>query len=262
MTICVGILCTDGVVIAADSMMSNKILGMSNQKAYEFPFGIGAIAGGDYLGKFFAHNLSNSTFNFQSSKDPYSFIQPMANLVINQIIEANPGIQPQLNQMMLNAQQRNEVFNFVNLCALVGFKLDNKFYLANFQPASFNSPFGACITKPEDRTFWQIIGSGYNTSAPLVSLLCDILNINGKPDITQGKVLAYWLVKYAIDNASGYVGGDVDILEMVNNNTEVGLGFAINRVDFQECEELKGDLMRHIKSYSSANNNSPSIPNV
>lgn len=253
MTICVGILCTDGIIIASDSMASSQILGTNNQKVYKLPFGIGAIAGSDFLGKFFVHEL-NKIQTIPDGSDPYQFTQQLANLITNQINTSNPGMLAQIYQMMLNQHQRTELFNFVNLTALIGFKVGSEYFLANFQPANFNSLFAACITTSKDRTFWQIIGSGYNTSAPLVTLLCDILNIKGKPSIQEGKILAYWLVKHAIDNAPQYIGGEVDIIQYSNSN-------AIEEIDYQECEELKSSLIEHIQTYSNpGNSKSVTVP--
>ncbi len=257
MTICVGILCSDGVIIASDTMASTNILGMNNRKIYQLPFGVCGVAGSDFLGKFFIHKLNN--FPSVVSHDPYEFTTVISEIVKQQIYHSNPGIQTNINAMMLNSMQRNELNVFVNFCAILGFTSNNNFYLANFQAAINNSLFGACITKSDDKIFWQIIGSGYATSAPLVKLLCDMLKINDKPNLKQGKILAYWLVKYAIDNASQYVGGNVDILQLTNNNSNVT---TITNIDFSECEGLRAAIMSHIDSYHKPATDNPEIPTL
>jgi hypothetical protein len=256
MTICVGILCTDGVIIASDTMLSNNILGMNNRKIYQLPFGVCGIAGSDSLGKYFIHALGNFPI-IVSPADPYQFTSIISEVVKQQIYQSNPGIQGNINAMLLNSMQRNDLSVFVNFCAMLGFTMNNNFYLANFQAAE-HSLFGASITKADDKVFWKIIGSGYSTSAPLVKLLCDILQITDKPNLKQGKILAYWLVKYAIDNSSQFVGGNVDILQLTNNHGEP----TTTSIDFSECESLRSAIMAHIGLYYQPATENPKIPTL
>ena len=72
MTICVGILCKDGVVMASDTMASNQILGFNNKKIYNTERGLCAIAGDDSLGKLLVHKLNLTMHKHAAILDPYA----------------------------------------------------------------------------------------------------------------------------------------------------------------------------------------------
>lgn len=169
MTIIVGVLCSDGVIVASDTMLSSINLGFNNQKIYPInnKFVCG-IAGSDSLGKMLVHKLQYEFSKDQYDQhDPYHLSACISNSIISQSVAQNPSSLGNINQMVCNGQTPN----WLVIESIIGFYSKNEFHLMVIHNL-FHPP---TIVKITDRLFCQIKGSGYHTSAPLVSLLFIIL---------------------------------------------------------------------------------------
>lgn len=79
----------------------------------------------------------------------------------------------------------------------------------------------------------------------MVRILIEIINIQGIPTLQQGKKLAYWLVRYAIDSSSQGIGENIEMctIENINNNLT-----SINCETGFVAKEIN-DILEYIKKY-------------
>lgn len=248
MTICVGIKCQDGIAIASDSMVSAGILGFYNKKTYNIRGDyniICSIAGSDSLGKMFVFMLQNEyQLLFQGKNNHYEIVNAIRDRFVTLYLQTIPHVNRQDVINCLFQQSHNFAGNrsFVIHCeVLMAFTFKNEYYLFSFG----NCVFEHQIINEQSGFFHKIIGSGNSVSSPLIKMLIDILDIKNIPTLQQGKKLAYWLTKYAIDSASQGIGENIEMctIENIDNaftSIEFETGFVAKEID---------DILKYIKKY-------------
>jgi len=252
MTIGIGILCKDGIVIAGDTMFSNQITQFHFPKTRNianFPVK-GANCIYTVAGSESAINLFHSKINHN---DTISALSIYKNDVVKMMTTFSVKIKEmlclndihltqELNKNLANRKDADPVPSIIDIQHIIGFNDGDNFQVfqcaAGMQPIQFDS-----------NNFCRVIGSGYIVSAPSISLIKQMLNIKEQPDIKQGRLLAYWTIKYAIENAGNVgVGGDINILTMAKNNNNIEVK---KNDDFFGLEEGRQNLLKHIENYYS-----------
>lgn len=248
MTICVGIKCQDGIAIASDSMVSAGVLGFYNKKTYNIGGDyniICSIAGSDSLGKMFVFMLQTEYQSlFKDKNNHYEIANAIRDRFVTLYLQTIPMINRQ--DVITNLFQQSHNFGnnraFIIYCeVLIAFTFKGEYYLFSFGNAVFEHQ----IINEKSGFFHKIIGSGNSVSSPLIKMLIDILDIKNIPTLQQGKKLAYWLTKYAIDSASQGIGDVIEMctIENINNNftsIDCETGFVAKEID---------EILKYIKKY-------------
>jgi 20S proteasome alpha/beta subunit len=88
---------------------------------------------------------------------------------------------------------------------------------------------------------YAVLGSGTSAALPFLAFLLESLNAEGgPPNLSDGKLFAAWAVTYAIQRLSGGVGGDINVAIATNGSD----GATSQELSPENVEELK----EHIRS--------------
>jgi hypothetical protein len=269
MTIIVGTLCQDGVIIAADGLASNNLsnntpfVGIENLKVEEIKNTIIACAGHDYLMTLFINYMQTefSRPSHCSNSDEVAcllikgfqgywhrlYIAPLLHNSKIQIINKSPVLEdPIKNQQVCSEFQKiNEGFE-----AMFAFEFNNQHFL--YTVYGLNQP----TMLRENGMWYTILGSGYFTGLPSIHLIKKVLNIQEKPSIEKGIQLTYWTIKHAIEVTSGGIGGKITLIKLGKTST----GYKIEKVDTTGTEEYITSIYDHIYSFVCEIKNSEHAP--
>jgi ATP-dependent protease HslVU (ClpYQ) peptidase subunit len=241
MTIIVGALCNDGVIIAADGMVSTGFVGLDNLKIETINEMIVACAGSDSLMTLLMNYLRteyNRPNDCKNSDDvAASIIEGFRlywqRLYIQTIWQLEDSIKTEL--IARYYQEMNENFQ-----AMIVFTFEKEHYI--YVVIGFNPP----VMLRENGVWYFILGSGVNTGLPSIHLIKKVLNIQEKPYIEKGIQLAYWTVKHAIEVTSGGIGGKITLLKLARTTDD---SYAIEQVDTTGTEEHIKAMYNHIHSF-------------
>lgn len=185
MTIVVCIKCDDGVVVAADSMLSVGELQISGQKIQLIEDKIFAFAGDLSLAERFRAHVEIIKPSASSHKIDYS--TTLGNTFAN--------------HLRASKIERNKAeLNTVLVCCH-----------ANQLEACIFSP--CCSPRYLDCDhFYFAIGSGVTAALPFLAFLLKSLDQDKHPpSLVDGKLFAVWAALYATERLSGGVGGEIDV---------------------------------------------------
>jgi 20S proteasome alpha/beta subunit len=185
MTIVVCIKCHDGVVVAADSMLSVGELQLSGQKIHLINDNIFAFAGDLGFAERFRAYIDNEEPDHEYHKIEYS---------------TSLG-----NAFSEHLEKSNIDREKVPLHAVL--------------VHSHNDELEACIYAPfwnprylDKDHFFHAIGSGVTAALPFLAFLLKSLDQDKHPpSLVDGKLFAVWAVLYATERLSGGVGGEIDV---------------------------------------------------
>lgn len=221
LTILVGILCEDGVVVASDGMVSTNLgtipfVGFSNIKTHLIGDGaIVACAGDDRLMTYFIEflKLNYVTLYNKYHKSPFdvlTFTRELGAQFANNIINNYKQYPTEL----VKDQLENIAKNGFQFQAIIALSFNGAHYIFEYDNR-FNP------TMLRDNGVWHIIlGSGMYVANPSIHLVKKILNINSKPKVNRAQILAYWTVDHAIEVSSGGIGGETTIAVLQKANGE------------------------------------------
>jgi hypothetical protein len=227
MTIVVGILCNEGVVIAADGMASqnisgNHFVGKDNQKLTVIRKNecILGVSGQDTLNNLLISYLTNNydniineniqdenEFVYTIQRGFYEYYEKLHILPLLNSTISRESVQYGKN-MITKQQMLNEFFN-QQASSIIGFKFKDKHYIANISGIT-NCPH---ILR-EHGIFYTMIGEGLLIADPSMHLIKNILNINSSPNIYEAELLAYWAISHAIKVSCGGIGGNISITKL------------------------------------------------
>lgn len=222
MTVVVAFQCTDGVVIAADSMLTTYSGGIAvghhtGKKIYTLTGNqIFAFAGDPGQANRF-HHLADSKAGEIPATDPLDYGISICQAVVAQFIST--GIQNAINLQTVLAFPKDDVAN----CCI---------YETNLQPRFLDSDH-----------FYIALGSGKQYADPFLRFLVDVFcPSNIQPSLIDATFLAVWVVEHVIQTNTGGIGGPirVGILE----NTGGGMtarGLSDQDIDRQK-EAIAGAL--------------------
>jgi 20S proteasome alpha/beta subunit len=231
-TLLVGVLCSDGVVVAADSFMTlgqgpgqftishqaRKIEIVSNQVIVA---GTGQVG----LGQRFAAKVKELWGN---------------NKLKGTEVESSRIIAEEaLKDFSSTGAQRG------SFGALVAFPKSQEVHLCEFASADM---------QPELKTkkAWFVsMGSGQSLADPYLALMRTVFWSDGPPNVEDGKFAAVWVVQHVLKAAPGFVGPPVDVAVL---KKEAG-GIRASFVSEDELEEHLGsvaDADRHFGTWKAA----------
>ncbi len=269
MTIIVGILCSDGTVIASDSMASNNIgllnfIGIENSKTEIIKDFIVSCAGDDNLMTVFINFLNSySRPSVIQNSDCIAFSisggfrQYCERLYIDPIKLDTP-IQVINNQVfILDPIKQQLIANFYKKIdeqfhAIITFEHNGNhflYYFAGFQPPQ---------TLRDNGLWYKIIGSGNLIGMPSIHLIKNILNIKYKPNVEKAIQLAYWTIHHSIEASSGGIGGNIKIIKLQRNDEK----YLFENVDTTGCKEYIDNMYQHIHNFNTEIKSSELLPTI
>lgn len=220
MTVAVGFHCSNGIVVAADSMLTpsdgqnatghhtcRKVHVLSKCQIFAFA---GDLGQADRF-----RIIADGTCTFDT--------------VINHPIEHGLG----LTQRILDQFSSTGIANEIDLLALLGFCYNNKAYCCSFQ--SRLQP-----TLLSNDQYFISVGAGKQIADPFLRFLTDIF-CKDQPTVREAVFLAYWVVSHVIEAGPGGVGGPVRIATI--EESETGL-------NARELSEI--DIGEQIQAVASA----------
>jgi 20S proteasome alpha/beta subunit len=218
MTIVVCIKCHDGVVVAADSMLSLGELQLSGQKIHIINDKIFAFAGDLAFAERFRAHIHIVEPEYEYHKIEYS-------------TSISTAFAEHLETSKIDRDH-------VPLHAVL--------------VHSYNDELEACIYVPfwnprylDQDHFFHAIGSGVTAALPFLAFLLKSLDQDKHPpSLVDGKLFAVWAVLYATERLSGGVGGEIDVA-IAEKKDGRPVFYELSRDDIEE-------LIQHIGTASTA----------
>lgn len=243
MTIGIGVLCRDGVVIASDGMGAAGPVGVDNLKTHIIQNRIVCCcAGADRYLQFFLNflNLKFNEFHFdapnRTADEIISSIVTGFYTYVTVLMSTNI---PAHTQNTLLQSLQNDFLQNIQFAAVIGFYHCNNFYLYRVD--------GLIVSPIQPTgTWYTIIGSGFTNGMPSIHLIKKIIQIDSIPNVANAVNLAYWTVDHAIEVSSAYIGGNVAIASIRKNNDNT---FSVQTENTEQCKGFVEDVYRHIKTY-------------
>jgi 20S proteasome alpha/beta subunit len=190
MTVVVAILCTDGVVIASDSMITNSMgsIGTTETKGtkiYDVKNHVFAFAGDQALADRFRAVLEHGISpNISQSQFPIDYAITATRILIGHFTSTSLNLP-------------------INLSSVIAFIHSGDHHCAIFnvdmQPRFLDT-----------KHYWFVFGSGKQFADPFLAFLTGIFCV-GQPSISTGKFIATWAVQHAIETNTGGVNGPIQM---------------------------------------------------
>ncbi len=198
MTIIVGVRCTDGIVVGADSVATSAIGPQpfihlqSNSKLRIFPENIIVAATGavGYTQRLYHHveaAIKGGVFK---------------NLPVN---ECTTNITKRLLTDFQNSMVQNHPQHGLGYGALLAAAIKDEPYLVEYATTNFQPEL------KQDKLFFVSMGSGQVYADPFLAFVCRVLWNNKMPTVDDGKFGVYWVLEHTIRLAPGGVGGPIKL---------------------------------------------------
>lgn len=235
MTVLVGVQCSDGVVIGADSIATSSmgtsplIHLQSNSKIQIFDGKVivaatGAVGHSQRLSEHVKEALAGGVFNMAKRRE---CVTNISKRLINDL------------QVSL-APLKNNGYGFGALIAAVH---SDAAYLVEYDTATFQPEI------KDGNLFFVSMGSGQMLADPFLAFVSRVLWRGKMPTVADAKFGVFWALKHAITLAPGGVGEPIIIASLQKSgNTWV----AAETADNQELQEYIADLEKHIGAFARA----------
>lgn len=262
MTIIIGTLCRDGVVIGSDGMASlnlgmTNFVGLNNLKTRIINNSvIVSSAGRDDVTNDFNRYLE---LNFESIasryEDPVDFAQEICSGFWRKIFENYAKYPPQVAQLLSQTPLPNGQMSIKNIgiSSLLAFYLKDKFYL--FCLDENNNFYPQIVT--ENGLWYRILGSGFLVGNPSMLLIKKMLNIDATPSVEDAKLLVYWTIAHSIEASSGGIGGKISIAVLKKEQDSIKCYFDEN---LEEQKTAIDSVYRHIWQFQKKETPTLKIP--
>lgn len=248
MTILVGVLCKEGVIIGSDS---SSTLSAVNSNTIEQPAQKTFVVGNDLifattgpagLGQrlhFILHQMRTNP----ETKWHASHHQPIAQWISTSMIK-------NMDQTYLKPG---------NLGALLAFACGDSFHLCEFGVVDFQPQI-------KDSGSWFVsMGSGQSITDPFFGLLRRTLFRDSQPNLAEGVAAAYWALHNTIDLNTGGIKGPVQLAELRRSSKDQS--FEARLLDEDELaehertvERIENDLACYRKRLATTSNNTDALP--
>ncbi len=215
MTVLVAIKCSDGIVVASDSMLTVGGFAQQNgQKIHILP------------------GAQQQIFAFAGSLDLADRFRAEAIHISGNIVTAANKLAHSIT-LGRNFAQNLQATGLdplkADLSTVIGFVKDNIpeicLFIFGTQPRFLDAHHPYCA-----------VGSGALAAQPFIKFLTDTLLGGRQPNLAEGKLLATWAVKYAIETLAGNVGEPIDIATI---ETAPQGGWILRELDVADIEETK-----------------------
>jgi 20S proteasome alpha/beta subunit len=230
MTVVVGFCCSDGVVIAADSMITPSLGNIAvghhhGQKIFAFNgHQIFAFAGDQGLAMRAQYVAQNTLPDMANQPHPLTYAHAV--FAAAQAFFAQTG----MNIMQLNlANLLAFDFGDTPQCYLFGSG-------GSYQPMLL-----------DQNNFYVSIGSGKQFADPFLRFVVDTFCAGGQPTVSDARFLATWVVQHVIETNPGGVAGPIRMAVLSRNPRGVLTAAELPTDDVQEhLEAVKeaGDVLR------------------
>lgn len=216
MTVVVGFLCQDGIVIAADSMLTPSLGGMNV---------------GHHKGKK-VHCLSGGQiYAFAGDQGQAARFQAMADINCGGIAAAQHPLDHPLNLTtgLIGQFTQTGINQSIDVNTLLGFVHSNVPQLCAFE--------GAMQPRLLDQDHYYVaLGSGKLSADPFLRFLVDTFCQAGLPTLSEATLLAIWAVQYVIDTNPGGVAGPI---KMAVIETRAPGAYAARELSPREIDDHK-----------------------
>lgn len=200
MTVIVTFLCSDGVVVAADSMLTssfgNMPLAHHTGRKVSILNGeqVFAFAGDQGQGDRFRFVADGFHGQIAQKKHPIDYGLDISSCIIQQFQTTGIGNAIHLSAVLAYTHQERPT------CCV---------FEANIQPRLLDADH-----------FYYVLGSGKLSADPFVRFLVDVFCQKGQPKVREAVLLATWVIEYVIKTNPGGVAGPIRIgvLEPDNDN--------------------------------------------
>lgn len=208
MTVIVGVKCTDGVVIGADSIATSAngsvpIMQIeSNAKIRIFGKNIivaatGAIGYAQRLHMCIEAAVAGKIFaNFKHDR----LTQHISEKFILELQKSHAPNHPQ--------------FGGLNFGALIGFVVDEEPCLVEFAANNFQPEY------KKDKLFFCSMGSGQALADPFLAFVSKVLWKNALPDVKMGRFGVHWVLSHTLNYAPGMVGPPICAASLIKSGKE------------------------------------------
>lgn len=191
MTVVVAFLCSDGAVVAADSMLTSSV---------------GNLPIAHHTGRKVDVLAGQQIFAFAGDQGQGARFKIMADGIHGQISGTNHPIDYPLalSRLMVAQFQSTGIGNAINLNTVVAFEHGNEHHCCIFegqiQPRLLDT-----------HHFYAALGSGKLSADPFIRFLIDVFCQSGPPNVREAVFLAAWTVEHAIHTSPGGVAGPMRI---------------------------------------------------
>ncbi len=191
MTVVVSFLCTDGVVIAADSMLTPSM---------------GGISVGHHKGRKVEILTGPQLFAFAGDQGQGARFRIMADGGHASAAQGNHAIDYPLALTQSLVQQFNAtgIGSAIDLNTALAFGRGGQHHCCVFE--------GAVQPRLLDAThYYAVLGSGKMAGDPFLRFLVDIFCKGGQPNTREAIFLATWVIQHCIDTAPGGIAGPIRV---------------------------------------------------
>ena len=237
MTVLVGIRCTDGVVIAADSASTfgigpNLHTIAHKTRKIDIVGGNVIIAGTGQvgLGQRFRGTIEQLWRNKQLAGDELAKARAIATAARNDFASTGAPM---------------GAFG-----ALVALPADNDFSLCEYAVADLQPEL-----KQLKKCCYVSMGSGQMLADPFLAFMQDVFWKNGPPTLKNGKFAAVWVMKHAIRYAPGGIAEPIDVAILSKSGAKL-----LDENELQEHLSMVEEADRHLRSFSDRIEGSAGIP--
>lgn len=202
MTVVVGFLCHDGIVIGADSMLTPSMGGINvghhkGQKVHQLDGGQLFAFAGD----------QGQAARFQHMAHVNHALPSQEQFPIDYALKLSAGIINQFNSTGLAGA--------VSINALLSFPHGGEIHLCAFE--------GMMQPRLLDRHHYYVaLGSGKLSADPFLRFLVDIFCTSGPPSVREAVLLSSWAIQHVIDTNPGGVAEPIKIVTCERNASSGG----------------------------------------
>jgi len=250
MTVIVGVLCSDGVVIGSDSSATFGLINLPTveqgpvTKVFNIK-GCGIMAGTGSVGL-----LQRFRADLEKNWKPESYTGKRKEEI--GVIIAQSAIQ-NFNQTYCSPPQIPVDFKFG---ALFSFFHNNEFHLIEFDPVTFQPEF------KENHSIWYAsMGSGMAIADSFLGLIRKVYWKDGtRPKLAHARTFVSWALDHAIDVNPGGINGpaQIAVLEKKDGGGKVRI---LTVDELQECASGVKKIEEHMQSFFNPPA-PPKIPNA
>jgi len=235
-TVIVGVKCTDGVVIGADSIATSAAGTVptmqieSNHKIRIFGKNIivaatGAIGYAQRLHMCVEAAVNGKVFaNFKHDRLTQHIAEKF-------ILEMQKSLAPNHPQ-----------FGGLNFGAMFGFVVDDEPCLVEFAANNFQPEY------KKDKLFFCSMGSGQALADPFLAFVSKVLWKNKLPDVKLGRFGVHWVLSHTLTYAPGMVGPPIVAASLVKSGKD---WIASQIADNEEAEQFIASIEERISSLVS-----------
>ncbi len=191
MTVVVAFLCTDGVVVAADSMLTASI---------------GNVPVAHHTGKKVSVLNGHQVFAFAGDQGQCERFRIMADGSHARIAQAAHPIDYPLilTQSLITQFQATGIGDAINANTVLAFG-----HGGSHQCCIFVGPIQPRLL--DEHHFYAALGSGKLSADPFLRFLVDVFCQDGPPNVREGVFLATWAIEHVIRTNPGGVAGPIRI---------------------------------------------------